>query len=367
MYKPLFIIILIFIGFQSKKDYNPMFFNMTDEWREITKDEPVFEFLIKSLDTTYNTSMSHQVRLLSNNKGEPRLFFSDIETPVCADGECKLAKIKIYWNLLGNYVGYGIDGTYPLTKFEHDPFEKADYEKLHKLLLDDNSILKRRKMSDLIDEVPVSKPDIVFGRIDAVSGATKKEVKESVVKGGLYSCHTLWHIVHGEVKRKIKTYLESIQSEALNNYFLYSPYKDYQLQALKQLDKEKFGRDATQIINIFKTNDAATRNYILKKIPNNFLSNQNTSYQLYSLFPDVDINSRTLLIEKIKIANPNVVYILSNYLDSMTKNQLNQYLKYLQEDSKKINKEVKSNLIKASKNKEYVYNYLIKQFLKNAK
>lgn len=79
-----------------------MFFSMTNEWKAISKDEPIFEF--ESLDTVYDTQISHQVRLLSNSMGAPRLFFSEIETPVCADGVCQLAHINIYWNLLGKLV-----------------------------------------------------------------------------------------------------------------------------------------------------------------------------------------------------------------------------------------------------------------------
>ncbi|QTD38457.1 hypothetical protein JL193_03965 [Polaribacter batillariae] len=344
-----------------------MFFNMNDEWKNIAKEKTIFKFLVASLDTTYNIKIAHDVKLLLDTKDTPKLFFSDIETPVCADGECKLANIKVYWNLLGNYVGYGIDSQLPLTKFEHDPFEKADYKKLHQLLLDDNSILKRRQMSDLIDEVPTANANQLLENVDAVSGATKREVKEAVVKGGLYSCYTIWHIVHGEVKQKISAYFRSIHSEKLNNYLLNSPYKDYQLYAIKQLDKEKFEASSAQVIKIFKTNDAVTRHYILKKIPNKLLSNKIISNQLYSLFSSIDINSRTLLIEKLKDANLNAVKILSKYVTYMTKNQLKQYLKYLKGTSKKTRRSIKSNLIKASNHKSYAYNYLIKEFLKNKK
>ncbi len=370
MYKSFaFIIILFIMGFQdqNKPDYKPMFFSMTNEWKDITKDEPIFEFVVKSLDTTYNAQINHNVRLLSNSKGDPRLFFSEIETSVCADGECKLANIKVYWNLLGNYVGYGIPPEFPLTKFEHDHFEKEDYAKLHQLLLDDNSILKRRKMSDLIDKVPVLSSNIESKDLDGISGATKKEIKESVVKGGLYSCYTLWHIVHGEVKEKMKRYLQSLNSDTLTHYFLYAPYKDYQGYALKQLPKEEFKYHSKQIASIFKTTDALTKAYILKKIPSAVLSEQKTAAQFYNAFPNVDINSRTLLIKKMKLANPNAVEILSKYVNRMTKNQLKLYLKYLEEISVSVKRKVKSNLLKASKNKRYTYSYLIKEFLKNKK
>jgi len=222
-------------------------------------------------------------------------------------------------------------------------------------------------MSDLIDKIPVSPSYINSKDLDGISGATKKEIKESVVHGGLYSCYTLWHIVHGEVQEKMKVYLQSISSEVLNHYFLYSPYKDYQEYALKQLDKTEFKEFSKQIINIFKTTDALTRAYILKKIPSDVLSGEKISTQLYNTFPGIDINSRTLLIRKMESANPNTVEILSKYLAYMTKNQLKLYLKYIEETPRSITREVKSNLIRASNYKQYIYSYLIKEFLENRK
>jgi len=365
-----FIVVLyIFMGFQDQKDqdYNPMFFSMNDEWKEISKDEPVFEFVAKSLDSVYNSEIKHQVRLLSNNKGEPRLFFSEIETAVCADGECKLANINVYWNLLGNYVGFGISPKYPLTKFEHHHFKKEDYAKLHQLLLDDNSILKRRKMSDLVDKTLVSSSNIYSDDVDAISGATKTEVKESVVKGGLYSCYTIWHLVHGEVKEKMKEFIKTINSDKLIHNFLSTPYKDYQMYALKQLKKSAYKGHSNQIISIYKTSDALTKVYILKKIPADVLSEEFVTKQFYNEFPLIDINSRTLLIHRLKSANKNALEILSKYVDSMSKNQLKFYLNYLNDSSGFISNSCKSNLKKASKNKRYTYNYLLKEFLNNRK
>ena len=146
---------------------------------------------------------------MSETSNEPRLFYCDLETSVCADGECRLASIKVYWNLIGNYVGYGIHNEDPLTKYDHDPFEREDYEKLHQLLLDNNSILRRKTMYDLVDKVPIdsiSKNN--SNNIDGLSSGTKKEIASAVVKGGLYSCYTLWHLVHGEVKQLMNSYLE---------------------------------------------------------------------------------------------------------------------------------------------------------------
>lgn len=190
-------------GFQNQKDpaYNPLFFTMDRAFENIRKDELAFVFTVKTIDTT---ETKYKVRLLSNKEGEPLLYFADIKTSVCADGMCKLTHIKVYWNLLGNYVGYDIDPKLPLTKWQHNHFNTEDYAKLHQLLLDDNSILKRRKMSDLLDETTAPSSATDSNEIDAISGATKKEIEKSIVKGALYSCYTIWHIIHGEVKRKNK-------------------------------------------------------------------------------------------------------------------------------------------------------------------
>ena len=137
--------------------------------------------------------------------------------------------------------------------------------------------------------------------------------------------------------------------------------------ALKQLDKTEFKDFSNQILNIFKTTDALTKAYILKKIPSDVLTEHKISIQLYNTFPEIDINSRTLLIQKMESANPNAVEILSKYLNYMTKNQLKLYLKFIEETPESLTREVKSNLIKASNYKGYIYNHLIKEFLKNRK
>ncbi|MEP3837672.1 MAG: hypothetical protein ABJM36_08490 [Algibacter sp.] len=365
----LILVLFLITGFhhQNHMGDEPLFFNMGDEWKDIAKDVPVFNFKVKSTDSSYTTSITHQVRLLSNSKKQPVLFFSDIETAVCADGKCKLANIKMYWNLLGNYVGFGIDPELPLTKYEHDAFETQDYAKLHQLLLDEHSILKRRKMSDLIDTVHISKPNLFSNSIDAVSGATKAEIKQSVVKGGLYSCYTLWHIVHGEVKEKMKTYIDSLHSDELITYFLESPYKDYQQYALKQITAKEYEKHIESILQIFKSNNAVTRAYIIKKTPVSVFSDKKIAEQIYQTFPDLDINTRTLLIKKIEHTHVIAVEVLSENLENMTKNQLKFYLSYLKNNSNNIHKSIELNLIKTSKNQDYTYSYLISEYLKNKK
>lgn len=358
------IFIAIIFGFKEQKQptHNPMFFNMAQEYKEVVEDQGLFEFYGQ------DTAVVHELHMLSDTSGAPRLFYAAIETPVCAGGKCKLAKIKVYWNLLGNYVGFGMYEKTPLTKNEHDPFTNADYKKLHQLLGDRHSILERREMDDLIDEVPVVGEALkIYKGVDAISGATKKEIKESVVKGGLYSCYTLWHLVHGEVVKDMQQHLKSMYSDTINNYFLKSPYVDYQEYGLKNLKQQDFDDHFEEVIQIFKETSSITRAYILKKIPNDLFVEKRVTNQFYEMFSKVDMNTRTQLIQKMRVAHSDSSQILVEQITDMTKNQLTAYLKYLEEEAVSIDRKVKSYLVKASNYKGYTYNYLIKEFLKNRK
>ena len=333
---------------------------MKKEWQEVTHTENKFSFL--GLDSVTN----HSVQLLSNEQNEPRLFYCDLETAVCADGECRLARIKIYWNLLGNYVGYGIHSDEPLTKYDHDPFTKDDYDKLHRLFLDNNSVLRRKTMYELVDKVPIDpESEEKYKGIDGMSSATKKDIANAVVKGGLYSCYTLWHLIHGEAKEKIKLYLKSIESDSLNTYFLYSDYKDYQLHALKYLSKEAFIKHSSQVTKIFKEAQPMIRTYILKKMPDEMIGQREVSQDLYDEFASIGINSRTQLVSKLKAASDCGPEIVSNHLSLLTKNQLKSYLDFFTDNPEKLSESIASKLNQAAKSQNLTYGYLIQDFLKN--
>lgn len=348
------------MGFQFVENPNqaPLFFSMTDEWRGAVEKE---RFVFNGLDSLDQ----HEFLVLANSNNQPLLYYSDLQTAVCADGECRLASLKIYWNLLGNYVGYGIHSDDPLTKYDHDPFTQDDYDKLHRLFLDNNSVLRQKTMYDLVDKVPVDpESKDKSNSVDGMSSATKKNIADAVVKGGLYSCYTLWHLIHGEAKEKMKSYLKSIESDSLNTYFLYSDYKDYQLHALKYLSKEEFTKHPDQIGKIFLEAQPMTRTYILKKIPDNMLAQKQVTQILYNEFETVGINSRTQLINRLHTANNDAPDIISNYLSLLTRNQLKGYLDFLEKKPEHLNSNVKSNLRVASKSKEFVYRHLIKEFFR---
>ena len=144
---------LLFYGCASKKNSSqetkflkdaPEFYSL--EWNKgdkLTRKSTALKIEVDSIG-----KLPLSVFVNANNL--PVLYMANIETPVCADGECKFMHIKMYWSLLGNYVGFDRFPDLPLTKHDHDPFLRKDYQKLHSLLLDKNSILERRKIDELV-------------------------------------------------------------------------------------------------------------------------------------------------------------------------------------------------------------------------
>src|SRR5690606_27133137 len=118
------------------------------DWKEgtkLTSNETGISIEIDSMGL-------QNVDLLKDKDGKPIVYVSEISTPVCADGNCRLMDIRLYWTLLGDYAGFDRYPMLPLTKHDHDEFLIEDYNKLHNLLIDNNSILKKRTIDELVEK-----------------------------------------------------------------------------------------------------------------------------------------------------------------------------------------------------------------------
>ncbi len=304
-------------------------------------------------------SMGRQeVRMLTDEKSNPVLYTSDIETPVCADGECRLMHIRLYWTLLGEYAGFDRFPGLPLTKHDHDEFLQADYLKLHHLLSDKLSILERRSIDELV--VKPEQPEVEGA--DALSGATITEVKESVVAGALYSCYVAWHLVHGAIKEDIKKYTMSLVNEEMVRTMLNSNSVDYQMFALNRLEIEKYPEYVDRISEIFESGIPMVRSFIIKNLPDVFWNTEKLQRPFWNNFAKVDINSRSLLLDHLESASIATLEDISSQLGAMTKNQLKSYLQHLEEQRIK-SRIIHKNLENFSSSDSEKYAYLVAQYL----
>jgi len=332
----------------------PEFFVL--EWEEGTILNPKDTGIIFEVDSIGQ----HEVVLLVDKNDSPRLFASDISTPVCADGECKLMHIKLYWTLLGEYAGFDRYPGLPLTKHDHDLFVLEDYQKLHRLLTDDKSILERRTMGKLVEK-PVMRE---VNGVDALSGATVKEVKESVVSGALYSCYVAWHLVHGGIQDSIREYSKSLVDDQLVIHMLNSNNKDYQLFALNSLSKGQYEENYQRIAEIFKTGIPMVRGFIIKNLPESFWETNELQKPFWDAFSGIDLNSRSFLLEHLDSAPDTIIAELSSNLGVMSKNQVKAYLANL-EKFEKINPVLQHNLQNFAKSDNKAYSYLAHEFLED--
>ncbi|MEM1357707.1 MAG: hypothetical protein AAGF89_05890, partial [Bacteroidota bacterium] len=294
------------------------------DWQKISTSIPVLTF------ANPDTSITHQLYLLKDATNVPLMYYADILTPVCIDGVCKPVYLEMYWDLLGQYVGFGEYPNHPLTKYDHDLFTPEDYVKLQELLLDRNSILDRKNLDDLYDLRSVANEKIEYNgvEIDGISGATKTEIKSSIVSGALYSCHRLWNLAHGAASAKIRTHLSQIYTDTLAECFLRSEISTYRYYAVRQMEGSAFA-DFDPIFAVYQRGNPLVRKHILKKIPDSLFQLTRIHGPLYRTFPDLDGTSKTLLIDKLSLA-PAAAPALAPHLVKMTKNQLKTYLKHLQ-------------------------------------
>ena len=359
------IISLIFIGgvFVTNTDSipnnTPKHLSVDVDWESITTSEEVFSFQNR------DTLISHTMRLLRNDAGLPLLYYADILTPVCIDGLCKPVYVEMYWDLFGQYAGYGEYPDKLLSKFDHDDFEEEDYVKLNDLLADSHSILGRRRLGQLYDISQERKVMIKFKgqEVDGVSGATKKEIKTAIVEGALYSCYTLWHLAYGEAALKIKDRLPKIYNDALRDQFLSSTHDAYQMYGVEHLEKSEFKNQINNLTQILKTCRPITRKYTLKKMPKELFGEALMVDRLYSNISDIDFNARTLLINNLRHSNVNAALALSTQLDVMSKNQLKNYLDQVNEIPKFQTPDILSNLERSTSQQNFAYAFMVKEFL----
>lgn len=327
------------------------------DWDKVASSQPAF--LFNNPDTLIN----HQMHLLSDAEGLPLFYYADILTPVCIDGLCKPVNVELFWNLLGQYVGYGDYPDKLLTKYDHDLFEQEDYLKLHNLLKDKSSVIGRRRLSQLYDKNTVRTDTIKFKgvEVDAISGATRKEIKESIVEGGLYSCYTLWHLVNGPVTEQMRDNLQSIYSPAVEDFFIKSNHSEYQYHAIKKLDAGDFKDNLVDIASFVERGTPLMRSYGLKKMPKELYKDPIVTNQLYKNFSTFDFNSKTLLIDNLAHSNSATALIVSEHLPSLSKNQLATFLTAIQElDALDV---VRDNLVEFSKEGDRSYSYLVEDLL----
>lgn len=262
--------------------------------------------------------IENSINICTNSNQIPHQYKSEIDMPVCTDTLCANVILKIYWDLAGNYKGFDTIPGKPLTKFDHLKFDTADYLKLDKILRNRNSSLRILNQEDLVDKSVKVKSNVV----DAVTGATPKTIKNSVVEGAVYSSYTLWHFVHGAIKNKLSSFTHDIYSEQIARQLLISDNYETQLFALRKLSEKDFETHADLLFQVIRQSAPLIKAYVIGKTPLPF-NNIEKNKQFVALFPELDDYSKSIFLNRItserRIASTFLPLISSLLTDFNTK------------------------------------------------
>ncbi len=243
---------------------------------------------------TDDYAVANAIDICSNAVQVPVGYETALNMAVCDDKLCANVLLKIYWDLAGNYVRFDTIAGKPLTKFDHKRFSDADYKKLDQILKDRNSMLRVLEKSDLVDKSIKLKATTV----DAVSGATPATIKNAVVEGAVYSSHTLWHLVNGQIKDSIRAFTLRNYSEQIALQMLGSDNFETQLFALKQIPQEQYESRFESLFQVIRKSSPLIRAYIINRAPLPF-RDQEKNRKLALQFPDLDGYSKSIFMNRI--------------------------------------------------------------------
>lgn len=257
------------------------------------QDEPntcvnVFTFKSDSL------SVANDIQICSNAEHVLVGYEAFVDLPVCDDKLCSNLKLKLYWDLAGNYIRFDTLPGIPLTKFDKIQFSDNDYKKLDQILKIKNSVLRLLEKGDLIDQ----NIKLRATTVDATTGATPATIKNAVVDGAVYSTYTLWHFVNGELKDSIRSCTNKIYSWLIAMQLLKSNNYDTQLFALKKLSTEDYESHFTELTKVILESAPVIRAYLISKAPLPF-EDSKKNQDFVSLFPKLDTYSKSVFFNRI--------------------------------------------------------------------
>ncbi len=186
--------------------------------------------MVHTIQDSIDTLSDHKIIELQDSAKTSVCFARQFYKTVCYSGVCKMVRIWIIWDGVGNYRGYQLNEGEVLTKTDHTEFTHQDYLKLHEVLKDSTSVLKNLKQEELV--IP-SEKESENTDVDGYSGATKPALNEVVIKGAVYTCHTLWHTVYGTTQKEIISIIENrIDADYLSR-LLNSGNEKYEIWAIR--------------------------------------------------------------------------------------------------------------------------------------
>lgn len=305
-----------------------------------------------------------------------RYFYKDI----CITGVCRMVKLWIFWDGVGNYLGIQLNEKDPLTKSDHTPFEPQDYIRLDEILSDTVSILKELRYEDLVTEdthqhSAHDKSEKKLFEVDGYSSATLPSLKESVIKDAVFTCYTLWHTVYGETKMHIDDLLNGrINGRYIDK--LLDGRENQKLFALKMIKRNDslFHQLEPQVLALVASENENIAEGALAVITSQYLRCSDNQLKFIGLMDHASPKIKYEIIYRLQMINQvsadAIILLIDKYLSGkISVGGLNHIFKIIYKqmitNKNSINsREVESRLIQLSKHSDSYTANLTKNFLK---
>jgi hypothetical protein len=265
-------------------------------WRAMAQSAP--GVIVREL-TDFNGT-EYAVQLQYDHAGKPLQYFSEIFTPVCDDSVCRPVFIHLYWDLVGNYLKYEVPSGEVYTKIDHRDFDENDYQQLHDILSNTQSLLKDFRLDELVDTTTSRVSD----SLDAITGATAKNLRNEVIDGALYTCYTLWHIANGRVTDSIRKVTDSLTTPDLLCDFLKSGNHHYQYYALDQVisDNEGIPPQFEQgVLQLLREKNVFLARNVLRRLPEQVFWEQDRQLWLWDTFLSANYSLKLDILRKMDL------------------------------------------------------------------
>ena len=243
-----------------------------------------------------DSSLQDTLFQVVSQEGFPIYYYKNIRTGICFDNQCRPLDMMLYWNPTGRYLGFGLPEGEFLSKYDHEPFTEAEYDRLNTLLADSLLPLGNVSFEELIRI-----PDQTNALADGVSGATSAQVSEYVVEGAAYTTHTLWNIVYGSTQDEIVELTDQVLSSEILYRILNKGSLSDKFWALSRVESAEFldAKVMKSLLQMIGGDDYSLARMALDALPESSIRMDSAQLAFFSVYDQANYSIKRLIVEKL--------------------------------------------------------------------
>lgn len=244
--------------------------------------------------TTFNISDSILIEAHASldHVGLIDAYTARIFTPVCEGKKCYAVELDFHWDPIGRFLYSDSIPGKGLTKLDHIPFTKADYQKLNSILRNPYSLLAGYTTEELVKDTRGSS-------IDGRTGATALALRNSIVEGAVYSCHTLWHIANGPVRDSLQKLTLSMLSLELVQKLVDLSDQEISYFLIRNFTDRDFSSYLPEVLQSMKESEGYYAKNAIELMPAVSICSIPSQEFFAEFYPRMDYFARVALLEKL--------------------------------------------------------------------